>query len=174
MQGTARITATTPDTLGRDRQAALDAMLREAFPDIAGAYPHPQPPAFLVLAEDSGRIAGHLAGYRRDALAHGTPLAIGMVGAVAVAPQYRRQGIATAMLDRAHDQFRALALPYAMLFAYDHRHYRPAGYRPMPNTIRFLEDGESREFVYRGGMIAELTDEPWNDTALIDLQGPVV
>jgi hypothetical protein len=44
----------------------------------------------------------------------------------------------------------------------------------MRSKTRFRDtDGVSREYIYRGGMVAELTDQPWEDQYL-DLCGPIV
>jgi hypothetical protein len=43
----------------------------------------------------------------------------------------------------------------------------------MTNETRFLEDGVWKQFVYRGGMVAELAKQKWPD-GILDLRGRTV
>jgi predicted acetyltransferase len=117
---------------------------------------------------------GHLAVYRRQVKMGDEVLEIGMVGAVAVAPDHRRRGHCRLLLQRAHDDLRARSIPFSILFAFEPRVYLSSGYRLMQNETHFLDvDGAWKTFVYRGSMFAELTERPWPNR-MLELAGGVV
>ncbi|WP_295548531.1 GNAT family N-acetyltransferase [uncultured Stenotrophomonas sp.] len=154
------------------RQQAVD-LLREAFPDMQGeGYAIPGPVA-LVLAMEGDHVVAHLALYERNALLDGEPERIGLIGGVVMRADVRRQGVASRLIEAAHAELRLHGIDFAVLFALDHRHYASAGYVPMQNETCFIEDGQARRFVYRGGMVATLGARRWT-TDVLDLQGETV
>ncbi len=73
-----------------------------------------------------------------------------------------------------HGFFVQRSLPFSVLFAYDPARYRSSGYRDMTNETRFLRsDGQWRQLVFRGGMVAELGTRR-RPGARLDLRGPAV
>ena len=117
-------------------------------------------------------MIGHLAAYTRPVLVGRGKLTIGLIGGVAVATCHRL-GHARGLLAKAFAYFRSRSIAFSVLFALI-RVYRSSGYRPMQNVTRFLDtDGARREYVYHGGMVAELDHHQWDD-AFLDLMGPTV
>ena len=99
---------------------------------------------------------------------------IGLIGDVAVDPEFHRRGYAGLLLAEAHAFFRAAALPFSVLFAYRPEYYVSSGYRLLTRETRFRDtDGSVKQFVLRGAMAAELSTRPWPD-AVLDLQGGTV
>jgi len=155
-----------------DRKA-LQRLLDDAFPDMAGDYYGSTIPDAVFLETRGDDVLGHLALFTRDVLLDGRPDRIGLLGGIAVATGRQGRGLAKALIAAAHDQLRGDGIAFSILFAFDPDRYRSSGYRPMLNETRFLEAGRPQQFVYRGGMVAALGDKPWTCT-LLDLQGPVV
>ncbi|MBW8776633.1 MAG: aminoglycoside 2'-N-acetyltransferase [Stenotrophomonas sp.] len=142
------------EVVPEQRRQAVE-LVRSAFPDMQGdGYATPGPVA-LALALESNQVVAHLALYERSVLLDDDAERIGLIGGVVVRTD-RHRGI-----------------DFAVLFALDHRHYASAGCAPMQNETCFIEDGQARRFVYRGGMVAALGARRWT-TAALDLQGETV
>ena len=117
---------------------------------------------------------GHLAVHQHQVKMGDEVLTIGMIGAVAVAPDHRRRGHCRLLLRRAHDDLRARLIPFSILFAFEPRVYLSSGYRLLQNETHFLDaDGAWKAFVYRGSMYAELAERPWPNR-MLELAGGVV
>lgn len=147
------------------------SLLELAFPDMAGQYYGSEIPRKIFLLIDRGTVAGHLAAYIRGVTVGGDPMDIGIVGGVAIAPDYRGKGLSKRLIAAAHQFFVSANIGFAVLFAFEPERYMSSGYRPITTPTRFTEHGEIKQFVYRGGMVAELGYRPWPD-ALLDLKGP--
>lgn len=152
---------------------SIRSLLSDAFPEITDGFYRRQVPACLVTATEGEAIVGQLAVHERPVLIDGEAEVIGIIGLVAVAHTHRRRGVAANMLVKAHDYLRSKGIAYSILFAVSEKYYTGAGYREMENETAFIEDGESKTFVYRGGMALSLSERPWAARRL-DLQGEVV
>jgi predicted acetyltransferase len=153
---------------------AVQELLKNAFPDVVGGYYSTAPPNRIVLLLNADQLVGHVAAYLRPVLLGDEALTIGLVGGVAVAPDLRSQGHAKRLLREVHQFFGKASLPFSVLFAYEPVQYRSSGYRLMTNETRFLDtDGSWKQFVYRGGMVAELGHRKWPNRTL-NLQGRTV
>lgn len=165
------------DGLMTDVESQVGSLLADAFPDMAAdGYDYgPQSPAAIILLLDGEEAAiGHLALYERDVTLGSEALRIGLIGGVAVARPHRGRGCARMLLSDAHALLRARGIAFSILFASEPEVYRSSGYRDMSNVTRFVDHDEShREFVYRGGMVAELAERPWPD-GVLDLRGATV
>lgn len=160
------------EVVPEQRRQAVE-LVRSAFPDMQGdGYATPGPVA-LALALESNQVVAHLALYERSVLLDGDVERIGLIGGVVVRTDVRGQGVASRLIEAAHAELRHRGIDFAVLFALDHRHYASAGYAPMQNETCFIEDGQARLFVYRGGMVAALGARRWT-TAVLDLQGETV
>ena len=150
-------------------------LLCEAFPDLETLYdygPGATPQVILLLKDRT--VIGHLAAYTRPVLVGRGKLTIGLIGGVAVATCHRLRGHARGLVAKAHAYFRSRSIAFSVLFATDPTVYRSSGYRPMRNVTRFLDtDAAWKEYVYHGGMVAELDNHQWDD-AFLDLMGPTV
>jgi predicted N-acetyltransferase YhbS len=164
--------------LGGELEAKVQALLDKAFPGASSGngdyYLLHGVPDCILLARDAHGVVGHLALYRRQVKIGDEGLEIGMIGAVAVAPDHRRRGLCRLLLQQAHDWLRARSTPFSILFAFEPGVYLSSGYRLMRNETHFRDvDGAWKTFVYRGSMSAELAGRPW-PTRLLELRGGVV
>jgi len=155
--------------------AQVRLLLSDAFPDAAGGYDYgPQPPTAIILLLDGETVVGHLALYEREVELGGAPLPIGLIGGVAVTQSCRGKGCARMLLSDARGLLRGRGIAFSILFASAPAVYRSSGYREMTNVSRFIDhDGAHKEFVYCGGMVAELADRRWPE-GLLDLRGATV
>ena len=168
----------TRDALGGDLETTVQALLNEAFPEGSSTdgdyYALHGVPDRILIAREARQVVGHLAVYRRQVKIGDEVLEIGMIGAVAVAPDHRRRGHCRRLLQRAHDYLRARSIPFSILFAFEPRVYLSSGYRLMQNETHFLDvDGAWKSFVYRGSMYAELAERRWPNR-MLELVGGVV
>ena len=156
----------------------VQALLDEAFPEGSSTngdyYARHGVPGRILIAREAQRVVGHLAVYQRQVKIGDEVLEIGMIGAVAVAPDHRRRGYCRRLLLRAHDYLRARSIPFSILFAFESRVYLSSGCRLMQNQTHFLDvDGAWKSFVNRGSMYTELSERPWPNRVL-ELGGGVV
>ncbi len=145
-----------PEELAGATELAAQELLKRLFPDVVGDYYRAVAPERIVLLLDENQLIGHLAAYTRPVLLGGEAMTIALIGGVAMDPNFRSHGHAKYLVGKAHEVFAEASLPFSVLFAYEPGRYRSSGYRPMTNETRFLEDGQWKQFVYRGGMLAEL------------------
>jgi predicted acetyltransferase len=169
---------TTLANLNGSLASGAHALLEEAFsksaPDEKDYYSKHGTPAFILILRISERVIGHLAAYRREVIIGGETSRIGMIGGVAIAPDYTRRGHSRALVEQAHAYLKEEAIPFSVLFAYEPRVYASSGYKLMQNETRFLDvDGAWKTFVFRGSMYAELSEKRWPNQ-LLDLRGRVV
>jgi predicted acetyltransferase len=159
------------------REQAVQGLLRSAFPECFAArddYYAEESPTLILLLQESSALIGHLAVYERQVQIGNEALTIGMIGGVAIIPEYRRRGHARSLLREAHDHLRARMIPFSILMASEPRVYQSSGYRLMDNEMYFLDDDDIwKTFVYRGSMYAELFEKSWPNQKL-DLRGRAV
>jgi GNAT superfamily N-acetyltransferase len=156
-----------------ETEIAVQRMLKKAFPDVVGDCYSAAMPERIVLLLDKDQPIGHIAAYVRQALVGEETLNIGLIGGVFIEPNFRCQGHAKRLLQEAHEIFVEAFLPFSVLVAYEPERYRSSGYHTMTNEMRFMENGQWRQFVHRGGMVAELGERKWPDK-LLNLRGPLV
>lgn len=154
-------------------------LLDVAFPDGAPGeldkyYARHGAPSATLLLLGNRHALGHLAVYERQVRIGEESLKIGLLGELAIAADHRRRGLAHGLIAHAHHHLRARSVPFAVLFAFEPAVYLSSGYKLMRNETRVLEaDGQWRTFVFRGGMVAELSERAWPDE-LLDLCGTAV
>jgi predicted acetyltransferase len=169
---------TTRSELVGQLESKVQALLGRAFPDVVAEngdyYAVYETPVVIMILQKGEQVIGHLCAYQRQVTIGGEPTAIGMIGGVAVAPDYRRNGFGRALLLRAHAYLRQRSIPFSILFACEPRVYVSSGYKLMQNEMHFRDtDGIRKTFVYRGSMYAELMARSWPNQ-VVDLCGPVV
>ncbi len=100
---------------------------REAWLRLLAPSPIHGPGDTLVATID-GRIAGHLTGFRFRMSLRGADVPIRGIAGVAVVPEFRRQGVADAMLVALHKQMRRRKEALSMLYPFRMSFYRKFGY----------------------------------------------
>jgi GNAT acetyltransferase-like protein len=148
----------------------VSALLNDAFPDgapdeLRTYYARHGIPTTSLLLKDGSRVVGHLAVYERRIRIGEDTVLIGLLGEIATATDRRRTGLARLLIGHAHEHLQAKAIPFSILFAFEPRIYL--------QTTLIDADGQSRTFVFRGSMYAELLEDVWPNLP-IDLCGTAV
>lgn len=161
-----------------DLARARDALLVDAFGDDTDDVPEglrpPDPMVRFLIRDDTGAVIGHAALHLRSVLFGEDACTIGMIGDVAIAKGFRRQGLCRRLIETCHARLVRERVDFSVLFAYVPEVYRSSGYVLMKNETHFLDhDGLWKTFVYRGSMYCELSDRRWPNRKL-HLQGPTV
>jgi predicted acetyltransferase len=157
----------------------VTALLNDAFPDgapdeLRNYYARHGIPTTSLLLKDGSSVVGHLAVYERHIRIGADTVLIGLLGEIATATDRRRTGLARLLIRHAHEHLQAQSIPFSILFAFEPRIYLSSGYQPMQNQTTFIDaDGQSRTFVFRGSMYAELLADVWPNLP-IDLCGTAV
>jgi len=85
-------------------------------------------PGDTLVAMLGDRVAGHLTGFRFQMSLGGADVPIRGIAGVAVAPEFRRLGVADAMLVALHQQMRRRKEALSMLYPFRMSFYRKFGY----------------------------------------------
>ncbi|EJF30594.1 hypothetical protein A936_13354 [Enterobacter sp. Ag1] len=105
--------------------------------------------------QHSDVIIGHAALYMREMSCQEQRFLAGIIGDVAVAPEFQRQGLAASMLKELHQCLKDKKSDYSFLFAYQEGVYKSSGYRQLTLPIRYFDvvDNRWNTYFYNGGMI---------------------
>ena len=152
--------------------ALLDLVFDGGFGD-RGHYMHRH--HLRLVARDEGRAIGHLALGLRTMRQGARLVDTATIAEVAVVPDRRGAGIATAMLAEAITAAQRTSADFLLLFG-DAGLYRAAGFRPVANVIRRVEmagrvTGAVVDEPAKGLMVRPLTDATWDDITPLDLLG---
>ena len=93
-------------------------------------------PADTLVATIGGTVAGHATGFRFRMSLAGTEVPVRGIAAVAVLPEFRRRGVAEALMVGLHRQMRRRGEPLSMLYAFRNSFYRKMGY----GTVEWADD----------------------------------
>lgn len=93
-------------------------------------------PDDTLVATIGGSIAGHASGYRFKMALGGGDVPVRGVAAVAVVPEFRRRGVAEALMVGLHRQMRRRGEALSMLYAFRGSFYRKMGY----GTVEWIDD----------------------------------
>jgi N-acetylglutamate synthase-like GNAT family acetyltransferase len=158
-----RLLALHDDQVTAGMRERITCFLSGAFPGCACASEVKQPVARLVLCEDEeATIIGHSALYRYDVRISDLPMEIGMIGEVAIKPEYRGQGLLNTLFLRAHDYFRTIPVEYSMVFPCHPDVFTDFGYRFVDNKLFVpVENDTWRPFTFRGSMYCRIGKQPW-------------
>ena len=85
-------------------------------------------PDDTVVVTIGGRIAGHASGYRLTMSLAGVDVPMRGIAAVAVVPEFRRRGVADALMKGLHRQMKRRGEALAMLYAFRMSFYRKFGF----------------------------------------------
>ena len=93
-------------------------------------------PADTLVASIGGTVAGHATGFRFRMSLAGVEVPVRGIAAVAVLPDFRRRGVAEALMVGLHRQMRRRGEPLSMLYAFRNSFYRKMGY----GTVEWIDD----------------------------------
>jgi predicted acetyltransferase len=119
--------ATQVDALAETGLRTFRSGDREAWQRLLGASAILAPDDTLV-ATIGGRIAGHLTGFRFMMSLCGRDVPVRGIAGVAVVPEFRRQGVADAMMVALHKQMCRRREALSMLYPFRMSFYRKFGY----------------------------------------------
>lgn len=166
-----------PDLQPRD-EALINQLLEQAFADdYGGRSYYQQRPLCRFLIRQDGDVIGHLALMYRAVRLGGRLHTIMGIAEVAVAPVHQGKGIAKALVTAGVAQAQGSQATFAMLFG-DHPLYTACGFRSYHNAVTYLDLSQagSQKIVTAapdGLMVLPLSDAIWNDSASLDLLGPL-
>lgn len=175
-----RIDAIAEIDLTAAQDAEIGALLDRAFGPEAGyrgrSY-HKQRHHLRLLAREGEGLVGHLALCFRVIAMGDRPTPIIGVAEVATAPALQGKGIATALLRAAIARARMTEAEFILLFG-NRPIYQRLGFLPKTCTIRYLgmAEGQMTQIHARvepATRVMALRDTAWDDTAPIDLAGPI-
>ncbi len=165
--------------------SALDEKLREfliaIFPNWETVFRtrrawHDAPPVFTTLARDrEGKIVGHVAVVERTLTTNWNyRYRAASVQGVSVAPEYRKTGLSTRLLDMSLDEARRRGYPYAILFCREplvHFYERNSWRLPNGSMIMWRERELPIHMQSNCPMYRELTDKPFPEGS-VDVHNP--
>lgn len=127
------------------------------------------------IARDAGRVLGHMALCYRDIRLGDALMPIWGLAEVATSPRARGRGIATQLLQAAIAFTKATPAAHFVLFG-NRPVYSAHGFVAQPNGMTYLtlegaKTGELRTGNHDDLMVLQLTDQPWDATAHLDLLG---
>lgn len=161
--------------LDRTTEAEIAALIELCFPgEFGGRSFHGQRHHVRLVARDPG-IVGHMAlTYRAIRLGDRMLDMIGLAE-VGTHPDRRGEGIAGRMLEAAIAEAKASPADVFLLFG-TAKLYAAAGFRTVPNTVRWADLGGARSHAVKeasgeGLMMMALGNVSWDDDAVVDLVG---
>lgn len=134
-------------------RSLMDRVLRDGEP-IAPEFPlvfREGFPGKVVSLGDEGAVRSACTVLIRDLVCPGASLRAGLIGSVSTDPEFRRQGLASIVLDRAEKSLADEGAAVSILWADDPRFYFARGYRPVgceqdfviaPETAAILPEAE--------------------------------
>lgn len=157
--------------------AEIATLLARCFKTDFGGRSYFSQRHYLRLVHRQGVIVGHIALTLRAVQLGERLVTIAGLAEVATAPDLRGQGIAAALLREAIAHAKASPAEYLLLFG-TATLYSAAGFRNVSNKIaHIVTKGNRIARVVSDGddalMMVPLRDQPWPDTAPLDLRGPV-
>ena len=84
-------------------------------------------PADTLVVTIGGKVAGHASGYRLRMSLAGVDVPVRGIAAVAVVPEFRRRGVADALMKGLHAQMKRRGEALSMLYAFRMSFYRKFG-----------------------------------------------
>lgn len=161
----------------RDDAAIADLLARSFPTDFGGRSFFTQHHHLRLVIRQDGAIAGHMALVLRSVQLGDRRVTVAGLAEVATDPAHRGKGIAAALLQAAIAEAKAGPAAFLLLFGVA-RLYAAAGFKTVSNPMAqvILHGPQVERLVSTGDnslMVLPLRDQPWPDTALLDLRGPV-
>ncbi|QIA63117.1 GNAT family N-acetyltransferase [Vibrio astriarenae] len=109
----------------------------------------------VVLVIDDELIVAFGFAYRREMSQRGKVFNAGIIGGIAVHPDYRKQGLCKIILENIERSIELAGVEQSFLFAYEPSIYVTSGYTILDTPIRYFDRSQKRwnTYVYRGGMV---------------------
>ena len=141
----------------------IASLLARCFTTDFGGRSFFTQPHDLRLIYRQGPIIAHIALLLRSVQLGDRLVTIAGLAEVATEPAHRGQGLAATLVQAAIAEARTSPAEYLLLFG-TAKLYTAAGFRNIPNQIAQVSDTSL--------MMLPVKDQPWPDTASLDLKGP--
>ena len=141
----------------------IASLLARCFSTDFGGRSYFTQPHDLRLIYRQGPIIAHIALLLRSVQLGDRLVTIAGLAEVATEPAHRGQGLAATLVQAAIAEARTSPAEYLLLFG-TAKLYTAAGFRNIPNQIAQISDTSL--------MMLPVKDQPWPDTAPLDLKGP--
>ena len=130
------------DRLAPELDAAIRRLLCECFPLDAETFSARRAwngvqPLFSVLGRHGDKLVGHVGIVDRRVACAGTPLRVAGIQSLAVAPDWRRSGLAQRLMTTAMDEARSRGVCFGLLFCVPEleRFYAGLGWRRIDRAV---------------------------------------
>lgn len=158
-------------------ETQVTAVIARSFEGFGGRSYYMTRPSWRHLIRDGGQVVAHMAVQLRAMRLGGRLITVAGIADVATDPDHRGRGHAAALLQTAIGRARAARADHVLLFGTAGL-YAAAGFRPVSNTMLWVAmkgaaTGELRRAPAEHLMVLPLTDLPWDDTAELDMLGPL-
>jgi ribosomal protein S18 acetylase RimI-like enzyme len=169
------------DTLPDSRRGAAGALKRASFHDpnrtdeqhaeVRDRFTGRTDAFKRIVAARAGELVGLAVAFRRTIRFAGWPLTLGGIGDVCVAPEHRRQGLATRLIQAAMDELRWAGCDVAYLCARPDTPgltelYGRAGFVRLTYGHTYL-GASGRRYLDHDGMIAPLLSRPFFEAIVV-------
>lgn len=157
-------------------EAQIAGLLARCFAtDFGGRSYFQQRHHLRIVTRHNGRIIGHMGLMLRAVRVNAVLTDVVGLADVATDPDHRGKGIAAALLHAAIAEAKRSPAAHFLLFGTAGL-YAGAGFRKAGNTITYLDmTGARTRDVHREParelMVLPLRDQPWDETAALDLLG---
>ncbi|MEZ8083550.1 GNAT family N-acetyltransferase [Enterovibrio norvegicus] len=126
----------------------------------------------------TNKVVGFGAVYTRKMQQGTRTFNAGIVGGIAIHPDYRGQGLCSRLMTQFDAAQIQANVEHSFLFAYEPRVYHAVGYQMLHAPIHFFDTPSNQwaSFVYRGGMVKSFGKEnglPIEPHTLIEFNGQV-
>ena len=161
----------------QDDHEIADLLARCFETDFGGRSYFHQRHHLRLVTRDRGRIVGHMALMLRSVRLGEARFEVACLGEVATDPAHRGKGIAATLLQAALTEARASPARHFLLFGAAQL-YAAAGFGRVTNPLTYLDivGGSSRAINREPAdslMVLPLRGEPWDETANLDVLGPL-
>ena len=160
-----------------DDRAIADLLARCFDTDFGGRSSFHQRHHLRLVTRDQGRIIGHMALTLRSVRLAQDRFEVAGLGEVATDPEFRGRGIAAHLLQAAIAEAQASPARHFLLFG-TAQLYDAAGFRRAQNLLTFLDISGNRSLAIHHEpaeslMVLPLRGQDWDDSAELDLLGPL-
>ncbi len=178
------ISVLTTQRLGHYSEG-VSALLKLVFPDASiDISPNNELLTYGLVLDGSAaqkaanKVVGFGAVYTRKMQQGTRTFNAGIVGGIAIHPDYREKGFCSHLMAQLEFAQIQANVEHSFLFAYEPRVYHAVGYQMLHAPIHFFDTPSNQwaSFVYRGGMVKSFGKEnglPIEPHTLIEFNGQV-
>lgn len=128
-----------------------------------------------AIVKHESKIIGCGFGYHRKMLQGENDFHAGIIGGVAVAPDYQGQGLCRKIIQKLDEYMMSSGVLYSFLFAYQPEVYLSSGYINLTVPIHYYDKQHQEwlQFIYRGSMVKSYNKAQLIENKVVEFQGCV-